>query len=162
MLRNTIWAAAFLGVAALLVAQLFRPARENPASDPAASFEAILSPPGEVQAAMQRACGDCHSNHTVWPWYSHVAPVSWLVARDVNGARARLNLSAWNRYGPASSRSRIADMCEEASAREMPPWYFTLAHPQAKLSEREVTLLCALSAVTDGKPTPIRPVHHSE
>jgi hypothetical protein len=144
MLRKIVGPAAFTGALALLLAQLFRPARENPTSDPGASFEALVNPPGEVWASLQRACNDCHSNHTEWPWYSNVAPVSWLVARDVRVARSRLNLSEWIQYGPRMSQSRISDMCEEVATGGMPPWYFTAIHPQAQPSLGERTSLCGL------------------
>jgi hypothetical protein len=61
---------------ALLAAQFFQPERTNPPSDFSASFEAVAKPPREVAAVLARACGDCHSNGTQWPWYSRVAPVS--------------------------------------------------------------------------------------
>src|SRR5579871_6163902 len=84
---------------AVIVMQLFRPTRTNPTSDPGASFEAIVKPPPQVASSLKRACNDCHSNQTVWPWYSNIAPASWLVVKDVNEGRARLNFSNWPQSG---------------------------------------------------------------
>ena len=96
MLKTTI----LLAAGALVVMQFFRPERANPSTDASASFEAVAKPSPEVVASLKRACYDCHSNQTVWPWYSNVAPVSWLIANDVKEGRAHLNFSEWTRPGP--------------------------------------------------------------
>lgn len=129
---------------AFVVMQFFRPARTNPTSDARASFAAIVNPPQEVALSLKRACGDCHSNETVWPWYSNIAPVSWLVASDVNEGRAHLNFSAWTQPGAEAERPEITDLCEQVKKGEMPLRTYTLLHPQAKLSGPEVAALCAL------------------
>jgi mono/diheme cytochrome c family protein len=79
-----------------------------------------------------RSCGDCHSNETVWPWYSRVAPVSWLVAHDVAGARDHLNVSEWT--GPQRHADEAAEEVREGA---MPlPIYLPL-HSEARLSESD-------------------------
>ena len=92
----------------LIVSQFIQPERTNPPADPAASFEAVAKPPREVAAVFGRACGDCHSNQTVWPWYSRISPVSWLVVGDVKEGRAKLNFSQWNIYSPEMTRIKLA------------------------------------------------------
>jgi len=84
-------------------------------------------------ALAQRACFDCHSNETVWPWYSNVAPVSWLVYADVAEGRRRLNFSDWNR-GFQPSIGEISGIIQEG---EMPPFQYLLMHPNAKLTAAE-------------------------
>lgn len=79
-----------------------------------------------------RACFDCHSNETMWPWYSNVAPVSWLVQRDVDEGRAKLNFSEWT--APAEEAGESAETVREG---EMPPRVFLLTHPEARLSAAE-------------------------
>src|SRR5271165_2324423 len=76
---------ALIGV--LVLIQFVQPKRTNPPVVPSRSLEAHVPVPPQVSAILKRACGDCHSSETVWPWYSHVAPVSWLVADDVNVGR---------------------------------------------------------------------------
>ena len=81
---------------------------------------------------IHRACFDCHSNATVWPWYSHVAPVSWLLQRDVNGGRRHLNFTEWNR-----PQKHAKDIAEQVKEGEMPPWFYLPMHPAARLAEAE-------------------------
>ena len=102
------------------------------------------NPPVEVEPAWASArtedlagvaCADCHSNETEWPWYSHVAPFSWLAQRDVENGR-----EAWN----WSEGTGDADDAGEVTADgEMPPRQYTLAHPDARLSSRERADLAA-------------------
>jgi mono/diheme cytochrome c family protein len=86
----------------------------------------------------KRACFDCHSNETTWPWYSNVAPVSWLIQRDVDQGRRRLNFSEWN-----SLRRERERMGGSVAEGQMPPWYYVILHPTANLSDAETQQLIA-------------------
>src|SRR5690242_5828048 len=132
-----------LAVAVLLVLQLVQPERTNPPSDPRASFEAIAKPPHQVSASLRRACGDCHSNQTNWPWYSRVSPVSWFIAGDVREGRAHLNLSAWNQAREEQEAPEIGELCAQVKARKMPPRSYTWLHPATRLSASELAAICA-------------------
>jgi hypothetical protein len=79
----------------------------------------------------QDACFDCHSNQTTWPWYSNVAPVSWLVYNDVKSGREELNFSEW------SGQQGAGDILEVVRDGSMPPWYYKLLHPDARLGDAE-------------------------
>jgi len=79
-----------------------------------------------------RACYDCHSNQTTWPWYSNIAPISWLIQRDVLQGRARLNFSQWT-----TSRRGEGDAAEQMQRGSMPPSYYLLLHPSANLTADE-------------------------
>src|SRR5690349_8093986 len=136
-------------VLALVVMQLYRPERTNPASDPGVSFEAVVQPPREVTSSLKRACHDCHSNQTTWPWYSNIAPASWLIASDVNEGRAHLNFSDWTKAGAEGEKPDVEELCSEVRERKMPLPAYTVLHPQAKLSSQEVAALCALSAAQE-------------
>lgn len=92
-----------------------------------------------------RACFDCHSNETVWPWYSNIAPVSWLVQRDVDEGRAHLNFSEWNRPQEADES---AETVREGS---MPPRVYLLTHSEARLSETELAALADGLSITVGE-----------
>ena len=83
-----------------------------------------------------RACYDCHSNETVWPWYTNVAPISWLTTRDVEEGRSKLNYSNWG-----SGEQEIEDMVEVVEKGEMPPVYYGWVHASARLSETETQQL---------------------
>lgn len=94
----------------------------------------------QTRVLVKRACFDCHSNETVWPWYSKVAPLSWLVEEDVLEARASLNFSEWTPI-PDLQPGVISDIVDEG---EMPPGIYLIAHPDARLS------LAELKQLTDG------------
>ena len=128
---------------ALVISQFIQPDRTNPPADPSASFEAVVKPPPEVAAAIVRACRDCHSNQTVWPWYSGISPVSWLVASDVKEGRSKLNFSQWNIYSPEMTRIKLGEICTEVKKGEMPPLYYLPMHPETKVTAAEVSAICA-------------------
>lgn len=79
-----------------------------------------------------RACFDCHSNQTTWPWYSNIAPVSWLVQRDVDEGRSNLNFSQWS-----ALRRGAGDASEQIQRGSMPPWFYVMLHPSAGLSDAD-------------------------
>jgi mono/diheme cytochrome c family protein len=93
-----------------------------------------------------RVCGNCHSNNTTWPWYSSVAPASWLIQRDVDEGREHFNVSMW----AAQKVNKGRDAAGELSNGEMPPWFYILGHPEAKLSDNEKTQLVQGLSVTFG------------
>jgi hypothetical protein len=132
---------ALAGAVALI--QFIQPARTNPPADPSASFEAVAKPSPQAAAVVRRACQDCHSHQTVWPWYSRVAPASWLLVSDVEEARARLNLSQWSFLGPEAAAQKVRQMCTEARNGEMPLWQYRLIHREAGLGAGDVAALCA-------------------
>jgi len=123
---------AALGVGALLVLiQLVSFERTNPPVD------GELDAPPDVKPLLKRACYDCHSNETTWPWYSKVAPVSWLVHRDVVEGRKHLNFSIWASVAEERKAKKLDDVVEEVEGGDMPPWFYLPMHPEAKLSPEE-------------------------
>jgi hypothetical protein len=112
----------------------------------------------EVREVLRRACYDCHSNETVWPWYSHVAPAKWLVRYDVAEGRRHLNFSAWSEYPPRRQARKLEEIGEELAQGRMPPKLYTPLHPSSRLTEAEVALLrdwaaeLASTIATEGAP----------
>ncbi len=92
----------------------------------------------ETRALAVRACYTCHSNETTWPWYTSVAPVSWLTQWDVDSGRRKLNFSEWDR--PQRDAHEAAETVGEG---EMPPWYFAAGRPDARLTAPERRALAA-------------------
>ena len=93
-----------------------------------------------------RACFDCHSNQTAWPWYTNIAPVSWLTQRHVDEGRAKLNFSTWG-----TSRQETERVGEQISSGAMPPWDYLLLHPEARLAYAEkAQLISGLQATLGG------------
>jgi len=87
-----------------------------------------------VSEVFNHACIDCHSEKTRWPWYSCLAPASWLIEGDVLRARSRLNLSRWDSLDTAEQRALLTAIATVIENREMPPHRYVMLHPQAKLS----------------------------
>ena len=110
-------------------------------SNPPVETEVPASP--QVREILRRACYDCHSNETVWPWYSRVAPGAWLMAWDVNEGRDHLNFSTWNRLSDADRQYAFEEIRDEVESDGMPlPIYLPL-HPDARLSEQDHATLDA-------------------
>ncbi len=128
-----------LGVALVLV-QFVPVDRTNP------PVETRVDAPADVVAVLERACYDCHSNETVWPAYSRVAPVSWLVAYDVHEGREAVNYSTWGRYSAEDRAKFRKETWEEVEEGEMPLKLYPLLHPDARLTDADRELLRAWAA----------------
>ena len=97
--------------------------------------------PPETRAVLRTACYDCHSNETRWPWYSRIAPVSWLVVHDVHHAREHVNFSEWDSI-PDGDRATVARrIWKEIEDGEMPLLMYRIMHPEARLSEDQKTVI---------------------
>jgi len=93
-----------------------------------------------------RACYDCHSNQTTWPWYSNVAPMSWLIQHDVVEGRSKLNFTDWNAVQPAADNA-----AGKVQRGEMPQSYYVMLHPSANLTaDEKAVLINGLQATTSG------------
>src|SRR5271170_2819237 len=130
MKKKLKWTVAVLAVLFVLL-QFTNPARTNP---PVVNDLMAINPPPEVAAMLRAACYDCHSNETKWPWYSHIAPMSWLIASDVGNARHNMNFSDWPTNDPVRVAKRLENMSEEIGYNEMPPKKYTLIHADARLT----------------------------
>ena len=148
--RNPRW--LLVGAATLFVLAQFIPVeRTNPPEEAAMTIEANTEMPDEVKGILTRACADCHSNRTRWPWYSRVAPVSWFVADDVRRARSHYNLSEWGKMEPKDAGHTLDEMCEEVEKGAMPLASYRWMHSAAKLSEAEVTAICDWAGAERGR-----------
>ena len=113
-------------------------------SDSAALSMRILAP-APVMSTLRLACFDCHSNETRWPWYSALPIASWLVEGDVREGRGQINFSRWAQYNPFDRADMLDEICNLAASRRMPPWPYRMSHAEARLSETDVSELCAWS-----------------
>ena len=139
----------------LLLAQLLPVDRSNPPVE----NDAPALP--QVRTALRAACYDCHSNETVWPWYSRIAPASWLLAYDVREGRAELNFSTWQQYDSRQRQKKLKETIETMRSGEMPPWYYALMHPPAQLADRDRAAIAAwVRSELAGRP--MRPGTESE
>lgn len=129
--------------AVVIVAIQFIPVnRANSQVDAAKSIHAVENPPGNVGPVLDRSCNDCHSDQTHWPWYSYVAPVSWVVASDVHEARRKMNFSRWGDYSKQKQDHELEEMCNEILQGDMPDTKYTLIHRQAKVTQDEREAIC--------------------
>ena len=122
-------------IVALVLVQFIPVARSNPPE------RSTAIAPSNAQAALQRACYNCHSNETVWPWYSKIAPVAFLIVRDVTEGRREVNFSLWDQYDDQRKARKKKDIIKEVERGDMPPWYYTPLHPDAKLSPSDRELI---------------------
>ena len=122
--------------------QFIRPARTNPPIDPLKTIEANSQMTPEVASILDRSCRDCHSNKTVWPWYTNVAPVSWWLSNHVNDGRRDLNFSDWASLPPDRQDRTLRQICDEVEDGNMPLSSYLPMHPAARLSEQDKKTLC--------------------
>jgi len=133
--------AAIVFIVVFAAAQFVRPERTNPPIDPSRTIQAHVEN-AELSAVLDRSCGDCHSNATEWRWYTHIAPVSWLMARGVAEGREAVNFSEWGTYLSDQQRALLALSCQDAKEGRMPGAY-TLLRPETRLSAQDIETICA-------------------
>lgn len=138
---------AIAGVAIVVLVQVIPYGRDhtNPPAVAEPQWNSVVT-----RQLTQTACYDCHSNLTTWPWYSNVAPMSWLVYNDVQGGRENLNFTRWDKPQEPSAQ----EVAEIVRSGEMPPLQYTLIHRNAKLSSSERAALAAGLATTITRSPP--------
>jgi hypothetical protein len=129
-------------IVVLAAAQLVRPERTNPTIDFANTLQAHATSTGLV-AVVDRSCGDCHSNATVWARYTNVAPLSWIITRGVTEGRKALNFSEWSSYPREKQQELLAASCRDATNGTMPMSVYLRIRPEARLSDQDIETICA-------------------
>jgi hypothetical protein len=146
-----------------VAAQAYRPDLSGPPVDETKSMRATAQLTPEVGAIFDRACNDCHSSKTDWPWYSQVAPVSWWLKSHVDDGRRQFSFSEWGTYPQRKVSVKLKEICDQVTTGEMPLKSYLLLHPAAKLSDADKKTICdwteqerkrtAASAVQVEQPT---------
>jgi hypothetical protein len=130
-------------VVGLIAIQFFnRPDKTTTAEITPAHITKVMTVPAGVENILKRSCYDCHSDHTSWPWYSSIAPVSWLVGDDVAKGRKKMNFSQWDKIPVTKREARLNEICEQIKADEMPLPPYLILHGDAKLSQADKDILC--------------------
>ncbi|MBI4890893.1 MAG: heme-binding domain-containing protein [Acidobacteria bacterium] len=124
-------------LALFVLIQAVRPERTNPPVKAGNTLQARYQLPAAIEQVFNRACADCHSNRTRWPWYSHVAPASWLLASHVKDGRRHMN------FDDFAEDISLKDICQELRIGAMPMKGYLLLHPDAKLTGAEIQAVCA-------------------
>jgi hypothetical protein len=130
---------------ALLGLQLIRPATPRGTLPGDGTLADHVDVPADVDSLLRAACYDCHSGETRWPWYSRVAPLSWLIVEDVRHGRSNLDFSHWSTdpVREPTPTQRLTWICDDLREGVMPPRLYRLAHPEARLSDAERDRICA-------------------
>ena len=124
-------------LALLLIIQFFSIDKNNPEINPELDFITIENPPADYSQMIKTSCYDCHSNETAYPWYSNIAPVSWILKAHINEGRGHINFSEWKNL-PAGKRGHLKEECaEEITENKMPLKSYTLIHKNASLNKTE-------------------------
>jgi heme-binding protein len=150
-MRKQLKQAAVVFVVVFAAAQLIRPGRANPPTDATRTIQAHSGTSG-LAAVLDRSCRDCHSNETVWPWYTQVAPLSWLMARAAAEGRQAVNFSEWAAYSPEEQRLMLAVSCDDATSGKMPGAY-TFFKPETGLSAQDIQTICAAAREVNAHAT---------
>lgn len=141
-MRRRVKQAAVAFIVLFTLAQVVRPGRENPPINADLTIQAVTST--ELGNVLDRACRDCHSNATVWPWYTQIAPVSWLMAYGVSEGRKAVNFLEWAGYAPERQRALLVESCQDVTLGKMPGPY-ALLRPETRLSALDVETICTAS-----------------
>ena len=124
-------------LAVFIVMQFFRIDKTNPKVEPAKDFLAITNPPADIKKMIKSACYDCHSDQTVYPWYSNIAPVSWWLADHIEEGKSHLNFCVFGDYDEDKANHKLHECEEEVEHKEMPLDSYTWTHGDAKLSDAQ-------------------------
>ena len=135
-MRKPLRVPAFVLLGILVVASVISDIR-SPGKDGASLLAGAHVPP-EVRSLIDRACLDCHSEATRYPWYSYIAPVSWLVNRDVQSGRERLNFSRWSEYTVIRRERCLSEIANQVQDGGMPLNIYVIMHRSARLSKADV------------------------
>jgi len=137
-LKRVVFALALL----LILIQLLPVDTSNPTVQPANSIYMVEAVPENVRVIFDSSCSNCHSNQTRWPWYSHLAPLSWIVAHDVHRGRSLMNFSVWGSYTQKKRDEKLEDICDQLMNGDMPDGKYLLVHRTARLSDEQKESVC--------------------
>ncbi|MGX5821004.1 heme-binding domain-containing protein [Chitinophaga lutea] len=121
----------------LVVIQFFQPTKNEASGTPSRHISAKYPIPENVAGILQRACNDCHSNNTVYPWYSHVQPVAWWLDKHVRDGKRHLNFDEFMGYPAARQYHKLEETVEMVEDDEMPLSSYTFIHANARLTAEE-------------------------
>ncbi len=126
----------------LIGIQFYRPVKNLSAESPSPhDLVEMYSPPVEVKDLLARACYDCHSNHTRYPWYAEIQPVGWWLADHVEEAKSHLNFSKFGSYTRKRQIHKLEEMIGELEEGEMPLTSYKLIHADARLTGEQINAL---------------------
>jgi hypothetical protein len=141
-MKKTLKIIAIVLVVAFIAIQFIRPDFTNPPLVAGQTLEENIQVPENVKAILKTSCNDCHSNTTVYPWYSYIQPSASFLKGHIDDGRKELNFSDWKTYDAKKQRRKLAEVCEEIQAKMMPLPSYLWIHWDAKLSDEQVKTIC--------------------
>ncbi|HRR08561.1 MAG TPA: heme-binding domain-containing protein [Rhodothermales bacterium] len=142
-MKKKVYGAILAVLGLFILMQLIPIDRENPA------VTLDMPAPKPVKDILKRACYDCHSNETKWPWYSYLAPVKFMIRHHIDEGRNKVNFSTWDQPQGEEKAEIPEEIIEVIEKGEMPTWDYILMHAEAKLSNKDVAVLKQWAATTD-------------
>ena len=142
MIKKLLKISLAVVIVALVVIQFFSVDKTNPPIVDAETLEAAVSVPPDISLIIGRSCNDCHSNKTIYPWYSHIQPSGWFLRDHVDHGRSHLNFSVFNTYEPKKKAHKLEEVCEMMESRAMPLPSYLWLHRDAVLSDSDAKALC--------------------
>jgi len=139
--------------AGFVVLQFFRIDKTAPPIVQGETLEAAVSVPADVSQIMVHSCNDCHTNATIYPWYSNVQPFGWFLKNHIDEGRQKLNFSIFNTYTAQKKAKRLDDICDQVESKEMPLPSYLWIHRDAVLSDSDAKALCDWAKQESGKIT---------
>ena len=121
----------------LIGIQFIRPAKNQSADILTSDISHAYSVPQNVSTILKKACNDCHSNNTVYPWYAEVQPVAWWLNHHIQEGKNELNFNEFAAYAIPRQYHKLEEVIEQVKEGEMPIWSYTLIHTDAKLTDEE-------------------------
>ncbi len=131
---------------AFIAIQFFRPARNQSTTAPPKDIAQTIALPPDVAATLKTACYDCHSNHTVYPWYMNIQPAAWFMAHHVTEGKGELNFSDFGSYSKRKQANKLKAIAREVEKGDMPLSSYTLIHPAARLTGEQKTQIISWAA----------------
>ena len=122
---------------AFVIIQFFRIDTSNPPVNKGMDFLTIKNTPPELAKAIRTSCYDCHSNESVYPWYSNIQPVAWWLQDHIEEGRKELNFSTFSTYEPKRQAHKLEEAAEQIEKGDMPLESYALGHPEAKLTPEQ-------------------------
>lgn len=111
--------------------------KTNPVADMKKDFLATTNPPADIGATLKSACYDCHSKHTKYPWYTDVAPISWIIKQHIDDGRKHLNFSNWTDYSDKKKDHKLEECLEMIRSGEMPLQGYVMLHEEAEFNQEQ-------------------------
>ena len=142
MVKRILQIIALLLFVGFVAIQFIRPDFSNPPINQAETLEASTQVPENVQKILTRSCNDCHTNTTVYPWYSNIQPGASFLKGHIDEGRSKLNFSNWNTLEIGKKRRKLGEICQQIQSKEMPLPSYLWVHWASKLSDEDIKTIC--------------------